>query len=74
MHDVVKQNDFRRGLIHFYERYLIDHKMKDHVVVMGNNFSMEAKYARGTLTIFDIAGFRVLIYEVPYISVPSMAI
>lgn len=48
--------------------------MKDHVVVMGNNFSMEAKYARGTLTIFDIAGFRVLIYEVPYISVPSMAI
>lgn len=74
MQDVVKQFEFRRGLIHFYERYLIDHKMKDHVVVMGNDFAMEAKYARGTLTIFDIVGFRLLIYEVPFITVPSIAV
>eukprot|EP00352_Strombidinopsis_acuminata_P000008 CAMPEP_0176340364 /NCGR_PEP_ID=MMETSP0126-20121128/1518_1 /TAXON_ID=141414 ORGANISM="Strombidinopsis acuminatum, Strain SPMC142" /NCGR_SAMPLE_ID=MMETSP0126 /ASSEMBLY_ACC=CAM_ASM_000229 /LENGTH=68 /DNA_ID=CAMNT_0017684535 /DNA_START=304 /DNA_END=510 /DNA_ORIENTATION=- len=48
--------------------------MRDHVVVMGNNFGMEAKCARGTLTIFDIVGFRVLIYEVPFISVPSATV
>lgn len=32
---------------------------------------MEAKYARGTLTIFNIVDFTLLIYEVPFISVPS---
>jgi len=35
---------------------------------------MEAKYARGTLTIFNIVDFTLLIYEVPFISVPSVIV
>ena len=51
---------------------MIRGKLDHYVVVIGNEFMLQVKYRKGSMIRFEITGTTVLLYEVPYISVPSL--
>lgn len=47
--------------------------LEHYVVLMGTQFMLQVKYRKGSMIKFDIYGHTLLLYEVPYIDVPTLA-
>ena len=46
---------------------------KEHyVVVFGSDYITQVKYSKGSMIKFDFCGSIILLYEVPYIAVPTL--
>jgi hypothetical protein len=46
--------------------------LEHYVAIFGQDYLLQVKYSKGSLIILDVIGFSLLLYEVPYISVPTI--
>lgn len=70
--ELMKSNKFKKDLALFIYNQLVRGKLEHYVVVIGVEYMLQVKYRKGSMIRFDITGTLVLLYEVPYISVPSL--
>ena len=70
--ELMKSSKFKKDLASHVYNQLIRGKLEHYVVVIGNDYMLQVKYRKGSMIRFEITGTTVLLYEVPYISVPSI--
>jgi hypothetical protein len=71
--NLVKQREFREKLVAFIHNQLIkEGSLQHYVVMMGTQYMLQVKYRKASMIKFDIAGHTLLMYEVPYIDVPTL--
>ncbi|TNV81617.1 hypothetical protein FGO68_gene3409 [Halteria grandinella] len=71
--DVVKLKPFRERLVGFIHNQLIkEGSLQHYVVLMGTQFMLQVKYRKGSMMKLDICGHTLLLYEVPFIDVPTL--
>lgn len=42
------------------------------MVALGSDYMLQLKYSKGSMAKFDVLGTMLLMYEVPYIAVPTL--
>ncbi|CDW78550.1 UNKNOWN [Stylonychia lemnae] len=72
VNDLMKIGKFKKELLFHIYNQLIRAKYEHYVVVLGTEYMLQVKYSKGSMVKFDILGVIVLLYEVPYISVPTI--
>ena len=70
--DIMKLLKFRKELTLFIQIQLIKGGKEHYVVVCGQDYTLQVKYKKGSMITFDILGYQILLYEVPYICVPTL--
>jgi len=68
----MKIGKFKKELVFQVYNQLLRGKYEHYVVVLGTDYMLQVKYSKGSMIKFDILGMIVLLYEVPYISVPTL--
>lgn len=68
----MKIGKFKKELVYQIYNQLLRAKYEHYVVVLGTDYMLQVKYSKGTMIKFDILGVIVLLYEVPYIAVPTL--
>lgn len=69
----MRQQAFREELVGFVHNQLIKEGTLEHyVVLMGTQYMLQVKYKKGSMIKFDVGGHTLLLYEVPYIDVPTL--
>ena len=71
--DVVKLKPFREKLVAYIHNQLIKEGSCQHyVVLMGTQYMLQVKYRKGSMMKLEACGHTILLYEVPYIDVPTL--
>jgi hypothetical protein len=63
---------FRKELVLVITHQLIKAKMEHYVVVLGQEYTLQVKYRKRSMIRFEVCGWPLLMYEVPYICVPTL--
>lgn len=70
--DLMKDNKFKKAFVSELYNQLIRAKYEHYVVVLGSDYMLQVKYSKGSMIKFEILGQLVLLYEVPYLAVPTI--
>lgn len=74
MSEFMKIEKFKKELVFQIYNQLIRAGKEHYVVVLGSDYTTQVKYSKGSMIKFDLFGNIILLYEVPYISVPTLKI
>lgn len=55
-----------------YNQLIKEGSLEHYVVLMGTQYMLQVKYRKGSMIKFEICGHTMLLYEVPFIDVPTL--
>ncbi len=70
--EVIRNKQFKEELVAFIYNQMIKGGYEHYVILMGSHYMLQVKYRKGTMIKFDIGGVTLLMYEVPFIDVPTL--
>jgi len=70
--EVIKLESFRLELVSFINMQMKRGNLGQYVAIIGQDYTLQVKYSKTSMAKFDILGFVLLLYEIPYITVATL--